>query len=146
MLKTKKYPVQADIIQLQNSLRELLEDQKFKLDIKSEPLSLTIHAQKKLLNLPSWTGSTSDITIKIGFLESSTDVSVYDQIAERLTLALVEFVISSLGGAMTGGLLCFVFIPMFVPLYAAYHQKTITKQVWDGIESHIAQLSYGEVS
>jgi len=146
MLPNKTYTIQADVVQLQNELREVFEREGYRVVTTSDPAghTVTLQAQKNIWGLPAWTGAASALTVKIIILDSGTDVSVYGQkwTAQILT-ALAGFILFAILGLVTGGVGCLLYAALAIPAYAAYEQYRITKRVGESIDVHMARVSFG---
>jgi hypothetical protein len=144
-MDTKSFAAKADIVQLQNDLRSFYERTGYIVETSFDQvgLSVSMQVQKNIWGMPAFLGSASALNVKIMPLEAGTTVTVSGQkYSSHVIVAITEFILGC-AGALSGGLLCMLWLGMVVPLFAAFEQNTVTKRTWEMVEAHITQIAYG---
>jgi hypothetical protein len=159
MPTNKNYRAKADLVQLQNDLREVFERHRFAVTSTSDATNLTIILQshKSILSLPvslaDVTGTSCAVSAKITILNTGTDVSVYDQKWVQPILAILVicvvvgiWTLASMGAIDPSSAICCpcsLWLLVFIPIYALFEQYRITNTVWSAIEMHMANIALG---
>jgi hypothetical protein len=156
----KMYPKQADVVSMQNDLRDLFERGGYKTEMGVDPVgpTLTVSAVKHVWNMPFWLGAIAGLKLKIALTPSGTTVDFSGQkylvhhvviVAEYILLNLIinllfGDVYSYYGGITIEVLLsCIPYVFLIIPIFAAFEQFQINRRVHDMVDYHFSRAAFG---